>query len=155
MQVLLENRPGYNPGMKTRRFCQFSLKSLFVLVTLVALPCGYVAWQHSIVEKRQAMLAQINELGGNWKESDGNCHVFCGNARTVFLYGQFISHSGTFVDVSSVRRLIGDRTVRVILVPNGTPIESISRIHEVFPEANIFHTVDPKVLSVLIRMSLA
>jgi hypothetical protein len=38
-----------------RRRIQFRLRTLMVVVTLLAVPCGYVGWQAKIVRERKAV----------------------------------------------------------------------------------------------------
>ena len=50
-----------------RRRFQFRLRTLFIVVMLVAVACGYVAWQKKIVGDRKSMVKRI---------LDANAYVF-------------------------------------------------------------------------------
>ena len=56
--------PKADPPKRKRRWFQFSLRSLLILVTLLAVVCGYVGRQAEFVRGRQAMLGRIDGLGG-------------------------------------------------------------------------------------------
>jgi len=43
---------------------QFSLKWLFVLVAIVAMPCGWLAWKMEAKRREREAVAEITRLGG-------------------------------------------------------------------------------------------
>ncbi len=47
-----------------RRWYQFRLRSLLIVVTLLTVPLGYVGWQAKIVRERKALLQLVVESGG-------------------------------------------------------------------------------------------
>jgi hypothetical protein len=47
-----------------RRFFQFRLRTLFVLVAIAAVPCGMLAWKMEHKRRERAAVAAIRELGG-------------------------------------------------------------------------------------------
>ena len=58
--------PKAEPPKRKRRWFQFSLRSLMIGVTLLAVPCAYVGWQAKIVRERRAMLGTIDAVGGRY-----------------------------------------------------------------------------------------
>jgi len=48
-----------------RRWYQYSLRSLFVLTTLVAIACSWYAWEMNEAAERRAAIAKIEKAGGN------------------------------------------------------------------------------------------
>ena len=62
--------PKAEPPKLKRRWYQFSLRALMIVVTLVAAVCGYVGWQATIVRERDAMLARIEKEGGSYIEAN-------------------------------------------------------------------------------------
>jgi hypothetical protein len=92
---------------------QFSLRTLMIGVTLLAVPLGYVGWQAKIVRERKAMLSHI------WKV----------NRRALW--------SETRMSVPWVRRLLGDYPVRLIELPRHADLEEPQQIQALFPEATI------------------
>jgi len=49
-----------------RRWYQFSLRALMVLVVVVALPCGWLQWKLDRKQRERAVLAEINRVGGSF-----------------------------------------------------------------------------------------
>jgi hypothetical protein len=47
--------PEAKPPKRKRRWFQFSLRTLLIVVTMLAAACGYVAWQAKIVQERTAV----------------------------------------------------------------------------------------------------
>ncbi len=47
-----------------RRRFQFRLRTLMIVVAVVAIPCAYVGWQAKIVRERRALLDSIKAAGG-------------------------------------------------------------------------------------------
>ena len=43
------------PPERKRRWYQFSLRTLLIVVTLLAVPCAYTGWQAKIVRDRKAI----------------------------------------------------------------------------------------------------
>ena len=105
-------------GMKLPRF-QFRLRTLMIVVTLLAALCGYVAWQASIVRERQEEIRKITDAGG-----------------TVGFYDVVTGPLPTEVrTVPILRRWFGDRAVLSVLFKKGATNEERHRIREIFPEA--------------------
>jgi hypothetical protein len=55
---------GAEPPKRKRRWFQFSLRSLLIFVTLLAVACGYVAREAEIVRKRNSLYG-LNEGQGD------------------------------------------------------------------------------------------
>jgi hypothetical protein len=51
-----------NPPNRKRRWFQFNLRTLLIVVTLLAAVCGYVARQAKIVTERKALLVRFSGL---------------------------------------------------------------------------------------------
>jgi hypothetical protein len=58
--------PNADSPKRKRRWFQYSLRTLLIGVTLLAVVCGYVGWQAKIVREREAMLSHIfgRSIGG-------------------------------------------------------------------------------------------
>ena len=41
---------------------QYSLRTLLIIVTLLAIPCGYIGWQRAIAMKRLELMREIEQL---------------------------------------------------------------------------------------------
>ena len=49
-----------------RRWYQFSLRALMVLVVVVAVPCGWLKWKLDHKQRERAALAEVGRVGGNF-----------------------------------------------------------------------------------------
>jgi hypothetical protein len=96
--------------MPRRRF-QFRLRTLLIVVTLLAVVCGYVAHEAKIVRERDAMRLELKNLG--WINASDH------------------------TSLPFIRRWLGDEQYSMILVPRGTSNDYIARVKAVFPESNV------------------
>jgi hypothetical protein len=95
------------PPKRKRRWFQFSLRTLLIGVTLLAVPLGYVGWQAKIVRERGAFLE----------------NHFCLSAE----------HSPTGpVEAPWMLRVLGAKPIYYVLVWNQADAE---RAASLFPEA--------------------
>ena len=53
-----------NPPRPKRRWYQYSLRTLFVVMTLVAIACSWYAYEMNEAAKRRAAIVEIEKLGG-------------------------------------------------------------------------------------------
>jgi hypothetical protein len=99
-----------------RRRFQFRLRTLMIVVTLLALPGAYVATQAKFVRARSA-----------WKTRYEHCHFPC------------ISWGGTYdgPDLPPVRRWLGDQPVSFVLFEYGVAQDDVDEAKTLFPEAEI------------------
>src|SRR5690349_20051060 len=111
-----------------RRRFQFRLRTLMIVVTLLAVPCAYVGWQAKIVRERRALFDEIKAADGG-ELNDGN-----------------VSPSPPWL-----RRILGDETVRLLVVPSTTDKETMVRLHRLFPGTLIWFGDRTLALSPLMR----
>ncbi len=95
---------------------QFRLRTLMVVVTLLAVPLGYVGWQAKIVRERKA-----------WRE---NPH---------FLEPLLIEDGGT---VSWIRRYFGDAQCFAMVADESVSDAQLDQCREAFPEADVHRDAD-------------
>jgi hypothetical protein len=120
----------YNKGMKPdatrdRRRFRFSLRMLFVLVTVI---CLWLGWNARTVNARRALLAEIESRGGQAICGPEVIGLRCWSPALLFVE--------TDVPVSPIRRLLGDSVVEVIYLPSAAfSCDDGDRIQDVFPEA--------------------
>jgi hypothetical protein len=57
----MQAEPSKAEPKRRRRWFQFRLRTLLIVVTLLAVPCAYVGWQAAIVRERKSLL----ESGAN------------------------------------------------------------------------------------------
>jgi hypothetical protein len=106
-----------------RRWPRFSLWTLFVVVFLLALPMGYIAWTLQLIHRREAVLEEMRHNGGR---------VEYGYELFQFKDGQWVLPS-----VPAFRRSLGDEAIGGIILPDNYTDEDLSRIRSRFPEANV------------------
>ncbi|HUE70754.1 MAG TPA: Hint domain-containing protein [Pirellulaceae bacterium] len=112
---------------KPRRWFSFSLRTMFVVVTLL---CCYLAWETSIVRQRQAMRRELS----------GKPYV---QVTTAEAWLQLLSpgrETPKMATISRVRRWLGDEPIQQISYARGyhhLTEEQIDRLKRVFPEANV------------------
>ncbi|HZZ73585.1 MAG TPA: hypothetical protein VFE24_15130 [Pirellulales bacterium] len=105
-----------------RHWHQFSLRTLFVVVTLLAIPCAYVGWQAKIVVKRKVMIEKIVEGGG---------------AFSYFVPPIPPANYAPPESVPWCRHLLGDCEVWIIAPPASMEDDQAYAIKEMFPEAKV------------------
>ena len=105
------------PGKPRRRWFQFRLRTLLVGVTLLAIPCAYVAHEYRIVAARKSWMAQHPQGGYD-----------------VFGVGR-----STEPTLSLVRRLLGDEPQEHLVV---TTLGDEASARDLFPEAGIIPEYD-------------
>jgi hypothetical protein len=109
-----------------KRF-QFRLRTLFIVVTLLAAPCAYVGWQEKIVREREAMSDPSNVL------------VFCTDVDQS-------------EDIPLVRRWLGDQLYRSVVLSDAASDDMVSEYKMAFPEADVMRLSD--VLKVSTRIEV-
>jgi hypothetical protein len=110
-----------------RRWLRFSLRTVFVLVTVVALGLG---WQLSIVRARRIALLELRE----------------NPAIDVYTDAQIelpFESSPDAITISKLRILLGDEPVEIIRHPAGHPESEIARLKAIFPEAALVERDPP------------
>jgi hypothetical protein len=115
---------------RRRRWYQFSLRTLFVVVTLFSIPCAYVGWQAKIVAERKAWLRAYQQPGGwdHWPPK--------------ILALPTIDSGGRRPTLSGVRRWLGDEAEVVIFVHEKESTEDLKAATALFPEAVVYEYPD-------------
>ena len=98
--------------MKLPRF-QYSLRTVFVALTVLAVPCWYVGWQYQIVQHRKELQAKAEKTA-------------------VFIDIHF-DDSPT---LPWVRRSFGDEPINLIILREGMQDSDVQAIKNAFPESN-------------------
>ena len=112
--------PQAEPPERKRRWYQFRLRTLFVAVTLLAVPMGYVGGQVKVVRERKAWLSTIRDRGGN--------------VVTVQMVGLYFKPREP---ISSFREWLGDIAIQGMQLPTDTKADDVDRIKIAFPESDI------------------
>ena len=92
---------------------RFTLRTLFVVVTLLAIPCAWVGWQAKIVRDRKAKLAEIEAVVGR------------GAIFLVTPPSNLPLH----------RRIFGDEEIEALWLKVSMQTDDIQKL---FPEARIY-----------------
>ncbi len=109
--------PKTDPPKRKRRWYQFSLRTLMIVVRLFALlPCGYIGWNARIVRDRRAAFKSSKPI--NWTPGDKS-------------------------DLSWIRQILGDEVYDQIGFAKPVPAERVEQLAALFPEASIAGYDDP------------
>ncbi|HKD37125.1 MAG TPA: hypothetical protein VKB78_10000 [Pirellulales bacterium] len=101
-----------------RRRFQFRLRTLLIIVTLLTVPCWWVAKQKRLIEDRKEMLTKIEKVySGEW-------------------YIEQLP-PGEPSAISGLRRLLGDQAVSGVMLPVDADPNIYPLIHTLFPEAHL------------------
>jgi hypothetical protein len=111
--------------MSRHRF-QIRLRTLFVVMTVVAVACWYVGGQLRIVRIRAGFIKSHPQYdfgdSSDWLDDDG-----------LPLVKQ---------QIPWIRRILGDRQWGVIELPNENTVEQRQEVRRLFPEAELLRTID-------------
>jgi hypothetical protein len=114
-----KNRPCLNDYMADqlppRRRFQFRLRSLMIMVTLLAVPCAYVGWQVRLVRERRDILDNRTK-------------------HATAIYGMVDPPSLTL----GVRRWLGDVAVRQFFFNADATDDEIEVTRRALPEAEVW-----------------
>jgi hypothetical protein len=100
-----------------RRF-QFRLRTLMIVVTLLAVPCAYVGWQAKVVRERLA----IRENPKVWEP--------------------YKLESDWSPEISWIRHLLGDRGCIFLITDDNATGSELERFRAAFPEAKIYRNCE-------------
>jgi hypothetical protein len=106
-----------------RRRFQFRLRTLMIVVTLMAAACGYVAHEARIAKERREAAEIYEPLRESVRKVWGGRLEY--SSRTVL------------VEAPWPLRWFGEDGYKAILVPYNTPADEIVRLEGLFPEASV------------------
>ena len=110
---------------------QYTLRTLFIVITLLAIPCGYVGYQLRFVAQRKALIEEIRKRGGA--------------VLSVAVY----PHPATEDQAPTVpwiRRLLGDEPYWEVAFAAPCSRSELAHAEEVFPEARVYSAPGPFTL---------
>jgi hypothetical protein len=111
---------------RKRRWFQFSLRTLMIAVTLLAMVCGYIGSQAEIVHRRHSGMATLlKSHPAEFAEQCESCHLD-------------YNRSDDEVKIALIRRWLGDRPYRAFCLSSKTSPEEEKIIRDLFPEATIY-----------------
>jgi hypothetical protein len=120
---------------------QFRMRTMMIVVTLLAVPCGYVGSQAKIVRERESVLADIENTGGGFF-SDVRTTAGFWNRFQVWpddAIASIDNHAQIHPSARTlIRSLLGDEGVLVIWLPDTTAHSEEMRIRKCIPEAYIW-----------------
>jgi hypothetical protein len=109
------------PPKRKRRWFQFSLRTLMIVVTLLAVACAYVGWQEKIVRERQA-----------WKD----------NPKFYVEMGQQVPSN-----LPWIRRLLGDSDCMWIIADDSVSDAELDACRLAFPDVSVLRDRDQPVMT--------
>ncbi len=112
-----------------RRF-QFRLRTLMIVVMLLAVPLGYVGWQAKTVRQRQYLLQRL--------KSKDTAYPTTADADWRFWTSPlFIKAEEPAPSVPLVRKLLGDQAVVAIVYFSQVDDLDFQQVERAFPEAKV------------------
>jgi hypothetical protein len=115
--------------MRLPRF-QFRLRTLMIVVTLLAMICGYVRWHSAVVAKRRREAVAKYK---SWVALPLPASL-PGNAHSLFSPRPMAPWP---------LRWFGEEGYALIVVPMYTSDDEIERLRKLFPEAEVLPEVSP------------
>ena len=136
------------PPTRKRRWYQFSLRTLLIVVTLFCVAGGYVCWQVRMVRERSAVLRELrtkdwpHDLLGAFTMRDFYRLNVDPSTTPQFLSGKPELHARRDANQAPAefRRVLGDEEVRTIILPNSVGDTEAARLAKVFPEADVWRS---------------
>jgi hypothetical protein len=101
---------------RKRHWFQFGLRTLLIVVALLAMVCGYVGWQAKIVRQRQAMLFR--------------------NPRFGMMSEQVSDDGESGFGLSCIRRWLGDKVPGDVIAVDDASDAELDEYRTAFPEAD-------------------
>ena len=137
------------PPKRKRRWFQFSLRTLMIGVTLLAVPLGYVAWHARVVRERKELLSLVLNRGGGYLISDEP--ALSGSRLVGTLPPSPLGPGGfppnqpfmtlSIHDVTKnpswIRIWFGDERMAAIWLTTAVSADEAARIVAAFPESNV------------------
>jgi hypothetical protein len=119
---MADNLSTAKPWKPRRRWYQFRLRTLLIVVVVVAIPCAYVAREAKIVAERRA-----------WLEAHGSTQPY--DPSDGYLPPPVVQGDSN-KSPSMIRIWLGDEPHSIILIGHSTAVEQAAAA-ALFPEADI------------------
>ncbi len=110
-----------------RRWFRFSLRTMFVLVTLLGV---WLGWQMKIVRDRQAVWKSIKTRGGRV------------STQASIILPLPAQPEPSIPELSHIRQLLGDKNVVEISLSDDHSDDEMSKVQAAFPEARVWRYND-------------
>jgi hypothetical protein len=156
-----------DPSNRKRRWFQFSLRSLLIVVTIFCVFGGWLGNEYRIVCERNALVHRILTNGQRWGVvvvpdtndfSVGTIRARAASVDREFFFGFGLVPDDAFLFAanksnapkaiaSTLRKWLGDsdQRVRVICIPADADAGDAAAAAELFPEARIWHTSEAEI----------
>jgi hypothetical protein len=128
-------------ALNPRRWFRFRLRTVLLLIALLAIPCAWLGSEWKLVRERKALIDRIEAVGGVVWDA--------GNPNAWMPLNRIVIEPGSRLDqVSKIRRWLGDRDVREVFIQREFLDEDKKRILELFPGTSVIICEDPKAFFV-------
>jgi hypothetical protein len=122
------------PARSLRRWFQFTLRTLFVVTTVVAAVAGYAAKQYHIVREREEWLRT--------RAVPPAIEFRMGTLEDVLQHSQELRTKGdTGRRPPWFRAVLGDRAQASVYLPNDSTDADFARAARLFPEADVYRSL--------------
>jgi hypothetical protein len=126
-----------------RRWFRFSLRTLFVLVTVL---CLWLAYQMSFVHQRKRLLSRLDSVvPGRYPTYETAIR----NGEPCVLVGEVVTPSEC--QLSWIRKAFGDKLVPVIFLPKSISADEVKEFRTAFPESIVSQMPDEITASNTVR----
>jgi hypothetical protein len=116
-----------------RRWFSFSLRTMFVLVTVL---CVWLGWNVRIVQERKAILAELRQAVGEGNVDFVSLESWDAKIETS-ADASWQSH-WAHLRVSKIRRLLGDESCAILDFTLPVDTRLVERIEAALPEAKLY-----------------
>jgi hypothetical protein len=137
--------PKADPPKRNRRWFQFRPRTLMIVVTLLALVCGYATHEAKIVAARKALLENISNIpGGGYVISQGSTLTIVGNISRQDWGNIIMPRSDR--GPTALREWLGDQRIDSVWSPYPQASIEDAKILVLFPESEIHRPLMAKRL---------
>ena len=133
-----------NPPKTKRRWYQFRMRTLLVVVTVVTVPLGWVGWRLEQARGERAVIAWVMETGGSvsfhhgqrswWGKSTDKW--FGKRVRSASLQKMQVSDLSPLAELKNLEQLYVSRTK--------VSEEQVQKLRQALPNCEIHHVGDEK-----------
>jgi hypothetical protein len=109
-----------------RRWFRFRLRTILLIVALLAIPCAWLGSEWKLVRARAALIERVEAAGGT-----------ASSVKYYPLPSITIQPGAQSDQISAARRWLGDRAITQITIPDNFSDDDEKQILDRFPETEV------------------